>query len=86
MQVDADAAAAAGLVTLATDDVDGAVARYVEQLRRGAPGALAAAKLLIRRPLDLDGLEALSLEAFAGEEAREGIAAFLEKRAPAWAR
>jgi len=83
--IDGEAAAAAGLVTLATDDVDAAVERVVERLKLGAPGALAATKRLLRPPLDFGELERLSAEAFAGEEGREGIAAFLEKRPPAWA-
>lgn len=85
-KIDGERAAAAGLVAVAADDVDAAVARYVEQLRLGAPRALAEAKRLIRRPLDFDELERLSAELFAGDEAREGIQAFLEKRPPAWAR
>ena len=66
--------------------MDAAVTRYVEQLRLGAPGALAEAKRLIRQPLDFDELERLSAKMFAGDEAREGMQAFLEKRPPAWAR
>jgi len=82
---DAAHAAAAGLVTAVADDIDAAVARYVEQLRLGAPRALAEAKRLVRPPLDFSEMERLSAEFFAGEDAREGIAAFLEKRPPAWA-
>ncbi len=82
----AEAAAAIGLVNEVVDDVDAAVARAVQRLSLGAPHALAATKRLLRQPLDFGELEALSLDAFAGEEAREGIAAFLEKRPPAWAR
>ena len=64
--------------------IDAAVLR--EQLRLGAPGALAEAKRLIRQPLDFGELERLSAKMFAGDEAREGMQAFLEKRPPAWAR
>jgi len=39
----------------------------------------------VRPPLDFSEMERLSAEFFAGEDAREGIAAFLEKRSPAWA-
>ena len=82
---DGTRAAEIGLVTAVADDVDAAVAGYAEMLRGGAPGALAAAKRLVRAPLDFAEAERLSHEVFAGEEAREGLAAFAEKRAPAWA-
>lgn len=81
---DAARAAEAGLVTAVADDVDAAVATYVEQLRLGAPRALAEAKRLVRAPLDFAAMERLSAEFFAGDDAREGIAAFMEKRPPAW--
>jgi len=78
-------AAEIGLVTAVADDVDAAVAEYVSRLRLGAPHALAAAKRLVRAPLDFTEMEQVSLETFAGEEAREGMAAFAEKRSPSWA-
>jgi methylglutaconyl-CoA hydratase len=81
----ADRALAAGLVTAVADDVDGEIAEYVRRLRLGAPGALAEAKRLVRGPVDFAEMEALSRELFAGAEAREGIAAFFEKRPPSWA-
>jgi len=82
---DAERAAAAGLVTAAVEDVDATVADAVAKLRLGAPRALAASKRLIREPVAFDELEALSREFFAGDDAREGIAAFMEKRKPSWA-
>jgi methylglutaconyl-CoA hydratase len=82
---DGERAAEIGLVAAVADDVDAAVADYVAKLRLGAPKALAATKGLVRGPLDFAELERLSLETFAGEEAREGMAAFAEKRAPHWA-
>lgn len=81
----AERAAAAGLVTEVADDVDAAVGARVARLRLGAPRALAATKRLVRGPLDFDRLEELSREFFAGDDAREGIAAFMEKRPPSWA-
>ncbi len=78
-------AAEIGLVTAVADDVDSVVADYVAKLRLGAPNALAAAKRLLRAPLDFADVERLSLETFAGEEAAEGMAAFAEKRPPRWA-
>ncbi|MEN3309308.1 MAG: methylglutaconyl-CoA hydratase, partial [Micromonosporaceae bacterium] len=89
---DAARAAAAGLVTAAVPDeeLDGAVTRYVESLVRGAPGALAGAKELLRRAPaaslddDLVALTELSVSYFRSPEAAEGMAAFREKRTPFW--
>jgi methylglutaconyl-CoA hydratase len=90
---DARRAAAIGLLNSAVpaDALDAEVARYVEALRLGAPGALAATKALLgrERPTALDAqfAEMLELSArhFAGAEGQEGIRAFAEKRPPAWA-
>jgi methylglutaconyl-CoA hydratase len=90
---DARRAAEIGLVTVAVpaDRLDDEVRRYVGMLARGAPGALAATKALLRRRPrprpdagDLDELSALSVRHFTGEEGREGIAAFADKRDPSW--
>jgi methylglutaconyl-CoA hydratase len=86
-------AARIGLVNSAVPkvDLDVEVQRYVELLRLGAPGALAATKEMLRgdRPAALrDRLaEMLELSAafFAGEEGQEGMRAFAEKRKPSWA-
>lgn len=67
------------------------VGRRIEDLLAGGPEAQAAAKRLIERvgraPIDA-ALIADTAERIArirsGAEAREGIAAFLEKRKPAW--
>jgi methylglutaconyl-CoA hydratase len=91
---DAARARAIGLLTAAVpaDRLDAEVTRYVDLLRRGAPGALAATKALLGRPPDPDRAAAfaamgeLSARHFASAEAREGIAAFTEKRPPAWSR
>jgi methylglutaconyl-CoA hydratase len=82
---DGSRAAEIGLVNVATDEVDAAVAGYVEQLRLGAPHALAETKRLVRAPLDFAAMERLSLELFGSEDAAEGIAAFREQRPPRWA-
>ncbi len=65
--------------------------RLAEALLAGGPGALQAAKKLIsdvaRRPLDDDLVDETAkriAKLRGGEEAREGIAAFLEKRKPRW--
>jgi methylglutaconyl-CoA hydratase len=73
------------------DALDAAVAALAESLVSGAPQAQKAAKDLIAavngRPID----DAVSEETAsriarrrATDEARDGIAAFLEKRPPAW--
>jgi methylglutaconyl-CoA hydratase len=89
---DATRAAAVGLINAAVPDdrLDAEVARYVDMLRRGAPGALAATKALLQHPLP-DDLEAafaamqeLSARHFASAEGQEGMTAFAEKRPPSW--
>lgn len=89
---DAARAAEIGLITRAVpaESVDAEVGRYAEMLRRGAPGALAATKELLRGPAtrtmaaDLAAMTSLSAERFASEEGQEGIRAFVEKRPPSW--
>lgn len=80
-----------GLVTRAVPavDVNIAVAGYAEDLLKGAPGALAGAKRLLRRGqggirAELDELAKTSAHFFLSEEGREGVAAFAEKRDPNW--
>ncbi|MEV0720169.1 enoyl-CoA hydratase-related protein [Asanoa sp. NPDC050611] len=85
-------AAAIGLVTAAVgvEELDATVRSYCAALVRGAPGALAGAKeLLARAPLasvreDAAELGARSVGYFLSEEGREGVAAFRDKRDPAW--
>lgn len=85
-------AAAVGLVTVAVPaaDLDETVARYAASLLRGAPGALATAKRLARRPAgpaiadDLAELTELSVGFFTSDEGREGVLSFVEKRDPSW--
>ncbi len=71
-------------------ELDGTVAHYVESILKGAPGALAGAKQLVREipgmPLD-EAFELMthrSAAFFASAEAREGMTAFAEKRPPRW--
>ncbi|MFI8349921.1 enoyl-CoA hydratase family protein [Streptomyces sp. NPDC085596] len=79
-----------GLLTLTGDDVDDALAPVLDGLRRSSPEALAATKgLLTARVLetfdrDAGRLTALSARLFSAPEAREGMAAFLERRDAAW--
>jgi methylglutaconyl-CoA hydratase len=81
-----------GLVSTATpaEAVDGTVAAYCAALVRGAPGALAGAKELLRRPApsdfraELAELTTLSTGFFLSSEGREGVLAFREKRPAQW--
>lgn len=80
-----------GLVTLAVSDVDDAVTEVLAGLRAGSPQGLAESKKLVTADvlamLDQRGDEmvALSARLFGSEEAREGMASFLQRRAPRWA-
>lgn len=73
------------------DRLDEAVKNFADQLLKGGPNALAAAKKLIadvaRRPLD-DALMEETARRIASirvsPEGREGLSAFLEKRLAAW--
>lgn len=86
-------AAEIGLINraVAADELDTAVGEVVDDLRLGAPGALAAAKRLVNDVPAMDEREAfawtmeLSASLFAADEAAEGISAFVEKRRPQWA-
>ncbi|GIG92781.1 enoyl-CoA hydratase family protein [Plantactinospora endophytica] len=85
-------AAEIGLVTTvtSTEALDETVASYCLALVRGAPGALAGAKELLRRApatdfrANLAELRDLSVRYFHSEEGREGVAAFGEKRPARW--
>jgi len=87
-------AAAIGLVhhVVPVDDLDAAVDERVGELLRAAPGAVAAAKGLVR---SVSGPPVESLrelvcrliaERRASEEGREGLRSFLENRDPPWVR
>ncbi|MEV4757952.1 enoyl-CoA hydratase-related protein [Micromonospora sp. NPDC049559] len=82
-----------GLVTAAVpaEELDATVAGWCAALVRGAPGALAGAKeLLRRRPApggfraELAELAELSTGYFRSPEGREGVLAFRDKRSPSW--
>ncbi len=88
---DATAAAEAGLVTAAVDDVDSALAELTDALRACSPQGLAETKPLTTAgaraafAADAADMQALSQRLFESDEAREGIMAFLQKRPPTWA-
>jgi methylglutaconyl-CoA hydratase len=86
-------AAQAGLLSDVVDDLDALdawVQAAVTSFLKSAPGAVAATKALLAQLSELswsEGLEVARLasaELFAKEEAVEGMAAFLHKRAPSW--
>ncbi|MCP2624683.1 enoyl-CoA hydratase family protein [Mycolicibacterium smegmatis] len=87
----AEEAAAVGLVTVAADDVDTAVAALAGEIARGSPQGLATSKALttaaILRDFDehAEELTQQSARLFVSDEAREGMLAFLQKRPPNWA-
>jgi methylglutaconyl-CoA hydratase len=85
-------AAELGLINRAVPaaELDTAVGEVLDDLRKGGPNAQGFAKRLVYEVPTLARQEAfrwtsaLSAELFAGDEAREGMAAFLGKRAPEW--
>jgi methylglutaconyl-CoA hydratase len=89
---DAHRAAQIGLVqhVVAEETLDEVVTERVEQLLLAAPGAQADAKALIRTVANQskedmrDYTADLIAQRRAGEEGREGMGAFLEKRRPDW--
>jgi methylglutaconyl-CoA hydratase len=92
---DAATALELGLVhrVIEAEALDLAAEAMLAALAQGGPGAQAASKALIRtvadRPLD-DSLvletQGLIAARRASTEGREGVAAFLERRAPSWVR
>jgi methylglutaconyl-CoA hydratase len=83
-------AKARGLVTqvVPAAKLQGATLAFARQACQGAPGAIARTKALLEQldpigPL-LDRALAFHLDARNSDEAKEGIAAFLEKRTPRW--
>ncbi len=88
----APTAAEIGLITLAADDLDTAIAGIVADLGRGSPQGLAASKalttadILARFDRDAEELARESARLFVSEEAHEGMLAFLQKRPPRWLR
>ncbi len=85
------AAVEAGLVDIAAEDVDAALAEVLAGIRRCAPAANAATKRLMGKlgtmPLTdlLDTAAEAFTDAILGEEAAAGIGAFLTKGTPPWA-
>ncbi|MDQ6681822.1 MAG: enoyl-CoA hydratase-related protein [Chloroflexota bacterium] len=89
----ADRAKAIGLVhviALDEQEADAAIAAYLAELHAAGPTAVRAAKALIRELRDAAPEVARGLtvrriaEQRTGPEGQEGLAAFLERRTPAW--
>ncbi len=86
--VGAEEAVRLGLVDLLADEVEGEARRVAERVGGLAPLAVAGSKRLLneaeREALDraLDREAALCAQLFETADAREGLAAFLEKRQP----
>ena len=85
-------AARMGLINAAVpvEELDAAVDAVVADLKAGGPEAIAAAKQLMARvpgmPIDeaFQWTGELSASLFSGEEAAEGMRAYLDKRPPSW--
>jgi methylglutaconyl-CoA hydratase len=75
-----------------TEELDRTVDHYIDELRTSAPGAVAAAKKLVRTVFGRPGPAALAdaceilADRRASDEARAGVAAFLMKQQPPWAK
>jgi methylglutaconyl-CoA hydratase len=82
---DAQTAREMGLVHEVTDDLDGALARVLGELRTAGPRAARHAKrLVLERPDGPDTARRIA-ERRVSDEGQEGLRAFLERRRPAWA-
>ncbi|MEM7764140.1 MAG: enoyl-CoA hydratase-related protein [Pseudomonadota bacterium] len=90
---DAQQAQTFGLADFVVDDGDALNAiesQMQTDVRRCAPGAVAATKSLLRsltglqRTTLIDNAAEVFAERLASDEGREGIGAFIEKRAPRW--
>ena len=82
-QVDAEEALRIGLVTAIADPVLEHALEVAGKLAAKSPGALRVAKLLLNLSPDALDREADEFgDLFASEDAKEGLAAFAEKRAP----
>jgi enoyl-CoA hydratase/carnithine racemase len=90
--IDAERAKEIGLVNrvVAQDDLMSEAQKFADSVLQGAPGALAQTKRLIEQfwwrsvREDVDLALKYHMQARESDEAREGIAAFNEKRKPNW--
>jgi len=86
-EVTAHDAAAMGLISRVVPDgaLETALAETIERVRQTGPHARAALKHDLNRQLPTIDFT-MFLESLASDEVREGFAAFVEKRPPAWMR
>jgi enoyl-CoA hydratase / 3-hydroxyacyl-CoA dehydrogenase len=86
-RIDAQTAAQWGLVEFVVDDLEAGIERYAAPLASQSPHALRQIKALFRETRDVRSDER-EVEAFVAclqsDDGREGVAAFLEKRAASW--
>lgn len=83
LSFDAERAREIGLVHETAEDIDVAVSRVIRSVLRAGPKAVAEAKRLAQSAApSIDGAAHILARVRLGEEAREGVAAFLEKRRP----
>ena len=89
--MDAHTAREGGLFTAVVDDPRAEARTIAAEFQRCSPQGLAETKTLLNAGLlaDFDArgdqLQQLSVRLFRSEEAKEGMSAFLDKRAPRWA-
>ncbi|CAN5453035.1 crotonase/enoyl-CoA hydratase family protein [soil metagenome] len=91
--IDAARAKEIGLVSrvVAADQLEIEAQKLTSQILQGAPGALMHAKRLLEQlwstsvKEDIETAIGLHMQARESDEAKEGVAAFLEKRKPNWA-
>lgn len=92
-RISAEEAQRIGLVheVVAAEQLDARIEALLQELSRNAPGAMGAAKRLVRdvaaKPIDRAVTQETARRiaaARASAEGREGLSAFLEKRRPAW--
>ena len=77
---DASTALRIGLVAEVVPDLDAALERVVAELLTSGPGAVRAAKRLVRERPAADELPRIAAALRTSEEGQEGLRAFLEKR------
>ncbi|HEX6354894.1 enoyl-CoA hydratase/isomerase family protein [Actinophytocola sp.] len=84
--VDGAEAARIGLASELVDDIDARLAELCEQLANHAPLTMQASKVALRRlrDHDLPPDEDLVRQCYGSNDFREGVEAFLDKRAPRW--
>ena len=79
-----------GLIDGSVHDLDGTINEVVIQFRTSGPRSIMESKKLVNKYFDDSRYLDNSIDFIAGlrasEEGKEGIAAFLEKRKPAWRR